>query len=221
MRLKLCPACGEKNSPSSVECVSCGYDLTGVPAVDPEEVTKEVKETTEEEVPQTLTSEQSSINQAASVTERRGLVRICPVCGAVNPPQARKCQTCHEDIADVLPAPMPQEKTKQKHYSLEQIGTHYIYAIPCGIIIIGREHEMKEALMNKPYVSRIHAKLTAAEGKLYIENLSTTNYTYVNNERIPEGRVELHPGDEIGLGGMAMNGDRQEQAAYFVVGMMA
>lgn len=214
MRLKICPACGEKNVPSSVECSSCGYDLMGVPAVDPEEQEKQEKRMEEK----TQTAPEQDTGTAAAASESSTLVRICPECGTVNPPQARKCQQCHEDISDILPS--PQEKTMERHYSLEQIGTQYIYPIPCGTIIIGREHEMREALANKPYVSRIHAKLTTAEGKLYIENLSSTNYTYVNNERIPEGRIELHPGDEIGLGGISVNGSRQEQAAYFIVGIM-
>lgn len=228
MRLKICPACGEKNSPSSVECASCGYDLMSVPAVDPEEMaaakeaekTKKTEQTAAENYPQTLTSEHRSANAAVSTAAGTGLVRICPACGALNPPQARKCQKCHEEISDILPAPLPQAEMVPKHYRLEQIGSDYIYTVPCGTIIIGREHEMREALASKPYVSRIHAKLTSAEGKLCIENLSTTNYTYVNNERIPEGQVELHPGDEIGLGGIAVGGSRQQQAAYFVVGIM-
>ena len=35
---------------------------------------------------------------------------------------------------------------------------------------------MRDALRGKTYVSRVHAKLTVADGKLYIENLSTTNH---------------------------------------------
>lgn len=79
---------------------------------------------------------------------------------------------------------------------------------------------MSDALRNKSYVSRVHAKITVDDGKLYIENLSTTNYTYVNNKRIPEGRVELKPGDEVGLGGALINGKRQNNAAYFLVGLL-
>ncbi|MGN1108725.1 MAG: FHA domain-containing protein [Oscillospiraceae bacterium] len=47
-------------------------------------------------------------------------------------------------------------------------------------------------------------------------NLSTTNFTYVNNVRI-SSRQELHDGDEIGLGGNSAEGTRQEGAAYFTV----
>lgn len=77
---------------------------------------------------------------------------------------------------------------------------------------------MRECLIGKQYVSRIHAKLTVENGLAFIENLSNTNYTYVNNIRIPSGRTRLNVGDEVALGGISVNGSRQKEAAYFVVG---
>lgn len=85
-----------------------------------------------------------------------------------------------------------------------------------GEVVIGREHEMKEYLMNKPYVSRQHAKLIKEANRVFIENLSGTNYTFVNNQRIAE-RTELKFDDEIGLGGNEVNGKRQDEAAYLVL----
>ena len=218
MRCKICPACGTQNTPSSMECESCGYDLMGVPAVDPEEEKRKAAEQSEKEQdaagPDAVSDEPAAGHDTAETPE---IVRVCPECGEANPPQARKCLRCHEDISDVLPGPRQAEK--QLHYRFEQIGTDYIYTIPCGTLVIGRENEMRDALRGKSYVSRVHAKLTVADGKLYIENLSTTNHTYVNNERIPDGRVELKSGDEVGLGGAVINGKRQDNAAYFLVGV--
>jgi pSer/pThr/pTyr-binding forkhead associated (FHA) protein len=79
---------------------------------------------------------------------------------------------------------------------------------------------MGEYLEKKPYVSRTHARLTPEEDGLWVENLSNTNYTYVNNRRITE-KTRLQPGDELALGGTNMDGNRQEQAAYFTVGIQA
>ena len=219
MRYKICPNCKKKNLPSSVECDNCGYDLMGISAVDPEEEQRKVLEQKEQQTARKnsteLCGEQSTDSDSKFISE---LVRVCPSCGKINPPQARKCQKCHEDISDILPS--PQKNDRKHHYCFEQLGTDYIYTIPCGTLIIGRENEMSDALRNKSYVSRVHAKLTVDDGKLYIENLSTTNYTYVNNKRIPEGRVELKPGDEVGLGGALINGKRQNNAAYFLVGLL-
>jgi pSer/pThr/pTyr-binding forkhead associated (FHA) protein len=75
---------------------------------------------------------------------------------------------------------------------------------------------MQEYLCNKPYVSRLHAKIVKADGKIYVENLSGTNFTFVNNQKIT-GKTELHIDDEIGLGGNETNGERQEGAAYFAL----
>lgn len=68
---------------------------------------------------------------------------------------------------------------------------------------------MSDYLSSKSYVSRAHAKLMLLENELYIENLSNTNFTYVNNNKITQ-RTKIQDGDEIGLGGINLNGNRQE-----------
>ena len=75
---------------------------------------------------------------------------------------------------------------------------------------------MREYLASKSYVSRTHAKLTLESGALFVENLSSTNYTYVNSKRISV-KTKLEDGDELGLGGTSINGKRQSEAAYFLV----
>jgi len=75
---------------------------------------------------------------------------------------------------------------------------------------------MSDYLINKKYVGRSQAKLTINNNELWIENLSGTNPTFVNNKKITE-KTKLSDGDEIGLGGIVINGSRQEQAAYFLV----
>jgi pSer/pThr/pTyr-binding forkhead associated (FHA) protein len=73
-------------------------------------------------------------------------------------------------------------------------------------------------LSTKTYVSRKHAKLIIVESEIYIENLSGTNNTFVNNTLIPNDVPRLlENGDEIGLGGRLLNGERQAQAAYLVI----
>ena len=50
-------------------------------------------------------------------------------------------------------------------------------------------------------VSRMHARLTAQDDKVYIEDLNSTNFTFLNLQRIQPGRrYELKHGDEIRLG---------------------
>lgn len=201
---KICPACGEKNSPGSMECSACGYDLMSTPVVSGEDVKNEPSPAEKKtSAPEHPTSE---------------YVKICP-CGAVNPPQARKCFQCHEDISDILPTKKQQDEPAQeeRQFQLKDPVTGVQYQLTSGVTVIGREAQFREPLQARPYVSRIHAKLILEEGKCFIENLSHTNYTFVNNQRIPEGRYELHPGDLIGLGGIKVDDSFQEQAAFFVL----
>ena len=132
----------------------------------------------------------------------------------------RKCQRCGEDISDILPTRRTESaKVVTASYELEELGGSYRFTIPCGSVIVGREHGMRECLAGKSFVSRIHAKFIVEDGILYIENLSSVNYTFVNNVRIPNGRVQLNVGDQVSFGGVLVDGNRQEKAAYFMVGL--
>lgn len=232
-KYKICPLCGEQNNPISMECSECAADLMNVPITDSDmrphiEPEKKRPEGIDENRNNTTpASGQENINAGK-------MARLCSSCGSINPPQLRKCQNCGEDISDILPMPIPtlgasnapeinhtESSQGELHYQLSEINSGYVYNVPCGVMLIGREEGMRECLASRPYVSRIHAKLIAMDGRLMIENLSTTNYTYVNNNKISAGRIELHPGDELGLGGVCVNGVRQDKAAYFLVGLMS
>ena len=195
-KFKICPICGEKNSPISFECDFCETDLTSVRTLD---------EATEK----TLAGKQNETQNNESVT-----FRICD-CGVKNPPNARKCSYCTEDISDILPTADTADKI---NYILGSIDSEYAFEINEQSITIGRDQCMKEYLCNKSFVSRTHAEISIENNMMLIKNLSGTNFTYVNNKKIALGeQVELVDGDELGLGGFVKNGERQSQAAYFQV----
>ena len=195
-KYKICPECHEKNEPFMIECAFCEADLTGVKITDEE------------------TEKMTQANAAAPAEPSTKLIRLCD-CGAKNAPNARKCSACGEDISDVTPSP-DIEETEAASFILSSLDGQYAYTLTADVVTIGRESVMGEYLNSKSYVSRSHAKLSLEDGELWIENLSGTNYTYVNNKRITE-KTKLTDGDEVGLGGMSINGNRQEQAAYFLV----
>lgn len=195
-KFKICPVCGMHNKPNMIECIGCETDLTSVKATD--EATEQAKITAQE-------------NTSENVEEK--YVRICD-CGCINSATAKKCIECGEDISDI--APILQSENNTCKYVMASLDGEYAYEIKDGTAILGRENEMKEYLADKAYVSRQHAKIMKDDDKVYIENLSNTNFTFVNNQKIVE-KTELHVDDEIGLGGNETNGSRQSGAAYLIL----
>jgi len=68
-----------------------------------------------------------------------------------------------------------------------------------GEVVLGRDADLAQLVIPVPTVSARHARLWWAEGALWIEDLGSTNGTFVNGRRVTAPR-RLHPGDEIGLG---------------------
>jgi hypothetical protein len=68
-----------------------------------------------------------------------------------------------------------------------------------GELILGREHSTADLVIPDPGVSRRHARVLPQNGGVIVEDLGSSNGTYVNGERI-SGPVELAAGDEVQLG---------------------
>lgn len=196
-KYKVCPLCGRHNPPQMLECISCEADLSNVCIIDSE-------------------IEQKMAEKPAEPITVSKMVRICD-CGTKNPVNVRKCINCGEAISDIVPVEDTGIKENNMHYAFVSLDGAYTYEITETNTVIGREAAMQDYLASRPYVSRKHAMIIVRLGRLYIRNISQTNYTYVNNEKIPDGDFELWDGDELGLGGNSHNGSRQEEAAYFLV----
>ncbi|MBE5925898.1 MAG: FHA domain-containing protein [Lachnospiraceae bacterium] len=68
-------------------------------------------------------------------------------------------------------------------------------------IVIGKLEKNVDVVINDPSVSRIHAKCEVSGDKCYIEDLNTTNGTYINGRRlIPYKLEELNVGDKVIFG---------------------
>ena len=66
-------------------------------------------------------------------------------------------------------------------------------------LILGRERGSADLVIEDPGVSRRHARVFPDNGSLVVEDLGSSNGTYVNGERI-SGPVTLGAGDEVQLG---------------------
>ena len=81
----------------------------------------------------------------------------------------------------------------------------FSYPLMNGKIIVGRLREagVQIALNYNPSVSKKHCKIYVVNGCFYIEDLKSSNGTYVNNARIYD-RAEVNNGDIIKLGELEM-----------------
>ncbi len=69
-----------------------------------------------------------------------------------------------------------------------------------GKLVIGRDSSCDIVLGNK-LVSKRHALIQKIKDDFFITDLKSTNGTFVNKERVPEGKyVKLEPGDKIKIG---------------------
>jgi hypothetical protein len=68
-----------------------------------------------------------------------------------------------------------------------------------GELILGRQPESADLVLDDPGVSRRHARVVGDRHGVVVEDLGSSNGTYVNGRRI-SGPVELGAGDELRVG---------------------
>jgi pSer/pThr/pTyr-binding forkhead associated (FHA) protein len=78
-------------------------------------------------------------------------------------------------------------------------GTGQAFTLGTDPVIIGREGQSAKFVIEDPAVSRRHARISRQGENYIIEDLGSTNGTFINAERAV-GKVLLTPGDLIELG---------------------
>lgn len=109
------------------------------------------------------------------------------------------------DISGVSPSEMA-EAPVERHPNTDEGKTiiqrdRLILKTPAGIDIkvkdgdiIGRDAVGQEVFSAFKTVSREHARITYKDSKWFIEDLNSTNGTYINGNRIPSNKkIELRP----------------------------
>jgi pSer/pThr/pTyr-binding forkhead associated (FHA) protein len=80
----------------------------------------------------------------------------------------------------------------------EHATSPFTFRIPPGKIkTIGRAPGA-DFIVDATLVSRLHCRLSAGAAELHVEDLESTNGTYVNGERVQ--RAALKNGDTLGVG---------------------
>ena len=149
-------------------------------------------------------------------------VKVCPSCGRKNPLTVTMCELCMVDISAVnptdpdAPAPKPTEtpestaepvndpsatvvEQKRKLLCFETPDGKVSFSVGSGAVL-GREAEGKGCFAACPTVSRRHARLMYSDDAWTIEDLGSTNGTWINER--PLGRGEKRPvkeGDTVAL----------------------
>lgn len=116
-----------------------------------------------------------------------------------------------------VPPPPSTRQQAPKQYALRFISGKYqggeFPLPPNKEIIVGRSSELDMVLV-EDMVSRRHAKLTVTGDQMFIQDLGSTNGTFVNGEKIK--RSALHEGDRILIGTsiikVVVAGSEQSQA---------
>lgn len=96
-------------------------------------------------------------------------------------------------------------------------GTNATLPFPPGktVVVIGREDPVSNIFPDVDLtdhggdergISRQHARIFIQGNQMYIEDMNSTNYTYVNKQKLAPGQPHpLNSGDEIRLGGVKLN----------------
>lgn len=124
----------------------------------------------------------------------------CPSCGHNNLETVDVCEVCgltKPETTEAAPTQLPPAKL----VGIDGVVAGLEFLIASPKVLIGRpvpgiEPDVK---IGDPYVSRRHAQILFENGKFYIEDLGSTNGTFVNNKLIT-GKVELKDGDVVKLG---------------------
>jgi pSer/pThr/pTyr-binding forkhead associated (FHA) protein len=78
-------------------------------------------------------------------------------------------------------------------------GTGQTFTLGPDPVIVGRESQMAKFVIADPAISRRHAQISRHGDAYVIEDLNSTNGTFINAKRVV-GTVQLTPGDLIELG---------------------
>ena len=129
----------------------------------------------------------SEVRQPANA---RGMIEQPQVMPVAPAPAAERRELKPMKGRGTVPGRLVVLEPKQKR------GTAYAIS---GVIGIGREPDNTMPIADDTYLSGHHAKVSAAEGRVIVDDLGSRNGTYLNGARITEPRT-VKIGDRIQIG---------------------
>ncbi|MFQ5599635.1 MAG: FHA domain-containing protein [Candidatus Krumholzibacteriia bacterium] len=123
------------------------------------------------------------------------MTTVCSACTHENRHRAFFCSQCGTRLH--FPAASPGRLVRmngtQQDKKLE---------IPTSVCILGRA-PTADVVFEEESVSKQHARLSHADGEYRIEDLGSSNGTFVNGRRVREA-TEVHSGDLLRLGSVIL-----------------
>ncbi len=139
-------------------------------------------------------------------------LKNCPICKSPNSPDDMMCKNCLGDISGVRPIEVPEKNPAAKQMpegdkTILLRQECIFFRAPDGKRIkvehgktLGRHEAGMEILAKYDTVSRQHARVTFENGKWYIEDLNSSNGTYLDGVRITPGKkTELKSNQKCSL----------------------
>jgi FHA domain/Double zinc ribbon len=208
-----CPNCGASVQADASFCGQCGFNLQGAEtplapaAVDPLSATVspnfEVPDLTPPDPlvqPDPLVTPPSNLSQPESPSEEAILAEVvaAPAAAAVS---------AQPSLAAGAGGSKTQLQTQVAQLLHVQTNTSVELPVNLAVIHIGKPNDRippdidVSGFPHSEIVSRIHADIRVEGDIYYIEDVGSSNGTYINNAPLPSGnRHRLRPGDRIALG---------------------
>ncbi len=212
----LCPACGQPSPPGARFCDSCG---TGLLDVSPEPEERVI--TIGREADNRVVLDYPMVSSHHARIVQRGDGWVIEDLGSTNGTSlgtpANKIRTAPLAPSDtVYFGSLPVPATRLLGGRLSQ-GDAPVQTLTFqgDSLVLGRDPSAT-VVLDQPMVSWQHARLLRRSGGLIVEDLGSTNGTFVNGRRIA-GSVPVSSGDVIGLGSYSFRLaglDRIEQRDY-------
>lgn len=124
--------------------------------------------------------------------------QVCPACGSRNAASSHFCGVCGK----VLRPPGGGTRARPKlGIGIIHLPDGHSLSIEDGEVVIGRSPQCTVTISDDPYVSAQHARIQCLMGIFTIQDLGSTNGSFLNGKRLTEGKsVKLQDGDVIVLG---------------------
>lgn len=214
-----CPSCGAAIKANASFCGQCGADLreTVTPPSAAVSAPDSAIKTQNFIAPDGESSASGSSSSSPDfelpdLIEPDPLVTPEPLSSAAEQPAAAEADPESTPPLPSLPAPQPPANATQLQTltaRLRQVQTDTLIEIPrqLSVVRIGKPNDQTppdidvSGFPDSEIVSRVHANLRVEGDVYYVEDIGSSNGTYINGLPLPAGnRHRLRPGDRIALG---------------------